>query len=150
MSDVENKIKELAEEAIGETPYEVVDVRISGGKRPSIQIFIDKPGGVDIEDCAIVSRKVEKVLDETDVINGPYNLEVSSPGIERPLVKSKDYLKYVGSKAKVKTKQKIENQKNFVGTIVSADEEAVTLSVDGQTKTLKYEDIDRANLVVDF
>lgn len=150
MGDVENKVKELAENTVAETPYEVVDARMSGGKVPALQIFIDKPGGVNVDDCAVVSRKLEKVLDENDVIKGSYKLEVSSPGIERPLVKSKDYLKYVGSKAKVKTKYKIENQKNFVGTIVGADDEQVTLSIDGQTKTLSYRDIDRANLVVDF
>lgn len=150
MSDVENKMKELAEDAIKDTPYELVDVRMSSGKKPAIQVFIDKPGGIKVDDCVTVSRSIEKVLDEDELIKGPYNLEVSSPGIERPLIKGKDYVKYIGNKARVRTKEKIENQKNFIGTIVKADDEEVTLSTDGQEKTLKYKDIDKANLVVEF
>lgn len=150
MADIDNKIRELANKTIDSSQYELVDVRIVGGRAPVIQVFIDKPGGIKVEDCALVSRSLEKELDKGNFVAGSYTLEVSSPGAERPLVAGRDYAKYIGSKAKVITKEKIDNQKKFKGTIVKADDKGVTLSMDGTEKKLSYSAIDRANLVVEF
>ncbi len=131
---------------------ELVHVEIAGTKRDLVvRIYIDKEGGVTIEDCSIVSRGIEEVLDSEDFIPSRYVLEVSSPGIERELYSLADFVKFTGQLAKVKLKTEIDGQKTFVGPIVSVDGESIT--VDDRTKgavAFDYPDVSKANLKIDL
>lgn len=131
---------------------ELVHVETAGTKRDMVvRIFIDKEGGVTIEDCTTVSRGVEEVLDSEDVIPVRYVLEVSSPGIERELYSVADFVKFTGQLAKVKVKTEIEGQKTFVGQIVSVDGEKIM--IDDRTKgaiSFEYREVSKANLKIDL
>ncbi len=131
---------------------ELVHVDIAGTKRDLVvRIYIDKEGGVTIEDCTIISRGVEEVLDSEDFIPSRYVLEVSSPGIERELYSLGDFVKFTGQLAKVKVKTGIDGQKTFVGTITEVDGESIT--IDDRTKgvlSFEYSEVDKANLKIDL
>jgi ribosome maturation factor RimP len=146
------RIRQIAETVAAESELELVHVEIAGTNRDSVvRIFIDKEGGVGLDDCSAVSQKVESVLDEEDFIPTRYVLEVSSPGIERQLYSLKDFSKYSGQMAKIKTKIEIDGQKVFVGTIAEVDGQTVTL--DDKTRgavTINYDDIAKANLKIDL
>jgi len=144
-----NKIATKVAKAVG---IELVHVEIAGTKRDVVvRIYIDKKGGVTIEDCSIVSRSVEEVLDSEDFIPSKYVLEVSSPGIERQLYSLNDFVKFAGHLAKVKTNTEIDGQKTFVGPITQVDGETIT--VDDRTKgivSFAFSDVAKANLKIDL
>ena len=131
---------------------ELVHVEIAGTKRDVVvRIYIDKEGGVTIEDCTNVSRGVEEVLDSEDFIPSKYVLEVSSPGIERELYSLADFVKFTGQLAKVKVKTEIDGQKTFVGPITAVDGETIT--IDDRTKgevSFEYSDVAKGNLKIDL
>ncbi|MEO6654565.1 MAG: ribosome maturation factor RimP [Pyrinomonadaceae bacterium] len=131
---------------------ELVHIDIAGTKRDLVvRIYIDKDGGVTIEDCSSVSRSVEDVLDSEDFIPLRYVLEVSSPGIERELYSLNDFVKFKGQLTKVKLKTEIDGQKTFVGPITEIDGESITL--DDRTKgvvSFNYPEVDKANLKIDL
>ena len=131
---------------------ELVHVEVAGTKRDAvIRIFIDKEGGVTLDDCSSVSRAIEEVLDGEDKIPSKYVLEVSSPGIERQLYSLKDFIKFTGHLAKVKLKNELNGQKTFVGVITSVDGDEIT--IDDRTKGITrfdHSEIDKANLKIDL
>jgi len=131
---------------------ELVHVDIAGTKRDAVvRIYIDKEGGVTIDDCSVVSRGVEEVLDSEDFIPSKYVLEVSSPGIERQLYSLSDFVRFTGRLAKVKTKIEIDAQKTFVGYIAGVDGNKIT--IDDRTKgivSFDYADVEKANLKIDL
>lgn len=131
---------------------ELVHVEIAGTKRDAVlRIYIDKDGGVTLDDCGAVSRKIEEVLDTEDLIPSRYVLEVSSPGIERQLYSLADFVKFTGLLAKVKTRSEIDGQKTFVGPITEVIGENIT--IDDRTKgtiSLEYSDVEKANLKIDL
>lgn len=147
-----DQVRKIAEEAVKDSPIELVHVEIAGTKRDSVvRIYIDKEGGVTLDDCAAVSQKVEAVLDGEDIIPSRYVLEVSSPGIERQLYSLADFVKFTGHLAKVKTKAEIDGQRNFVGTIVSVD--GTEIEFDDRTKgtvAFDHSDVEKANLKIDL
>ncbi|CAN5568718.1 ribosome maturation factor RimP [soil metagenome] len=144
-----SKIAARVAEASG---IELVHIDISGTKRDLVvRIFIDKEGGVTIEDCSMVSRGVEDVLDTEDFIPTRYVLEVSSPGIERELYSLSDFVKFTGHLAKAKLKNEIDGQKTFVGPILEVDENKIT--IDDRTKgivSFTFDDVAKANLKIDL
>ena len=131
---------------------ELVNIGIAGTKRDLVvTIFIDKEGGVTLEDCTVVSRGIEEVLDSEDVIPTRYVLEVSSPGIERELYSLADFVKFTGQLIKVKVKTEIEGQKTFVGEITSVDDDKITIN--DRTKgavSFEYSEVAKANLKIDL
>ena len=117
------KINEIAEDIVGKHSLELVRADVIGSaKNPTVRVFIDKPMGISHEDCAAVSRDLSKVLDEKDFISSAYILEVSSPGLERELYNLKDFEKFAGNLAKVRTRMAIDGQRNFRGTIKAVEE----------------------------
>src|SRR4051812_8621468 len=146
------KVRAVAEKAAADRQIELVHVDISGTKRDSVvRIYIDKEGGVTLEDCTNISRDVEAVLDVEDFIPTRYVLEVSSPGIERELYSIEDFRKFAGRLAKIKMREPIDGQKTFVGTIEAVDAGTVTLME--RTKglmTVDYADISKGNLRIDL
>jgi ribosome maturation factor RimP len=149
---ITERIGKIAESAAQDAGLELVHVEVAGtGRKPTVRIFIDKPGGVTIEDCSNISLRVGKVLDEEDFIPSAYMLEVSSPGLERGLYNLKDFEKFAGQKAKVKTVEAINGQKNFRGTIVAVEGENVIFedNINGNV-TISHQTVKKANLEVDF
>jgi len=152
MHSIGDRIENIASAAAAVFGVELVHVEIGGTKRDVVvRIFIDKPGGVSIEDCSDVSCSIEATLDEEDFIPSRYVLEVSSPGIERELYSLGDFVKFVGRLAKVKMKAGIAGQKTFAGTITSVEGEEITFE-DRMRGLMKFmfEDVDKANLKIDL
>lgn len=116
------------------------------GSYSSLRIFIDTPSGATLEDCEKVSRQVSALLDVEDPINGHYQLEVSSPGIERPLFTRAQYLKYVGQMVKIRTQTPIDKRRKFQGILTEVTDEDVILKVEDELITLPWSSIDKAQL----
>jgi len=121
------------------------------GKRSLLRIFIDKqPDGVLVEDCERVSRQVSSVLDVEDPIPGEYTLEVSSPGMDRPLFRLEQYSGYVGGMVEVKLRVAFENRRNFKGVLKGIEDDEVVLETDGEEYLLPYELIDKARVIPSY
>ena len=149
---IAERIDEIATKAASQSGVEFVNSEIAGSKRNmTVRIYIDRPEGVTLDDCSTVSRAIEEVVDAEDFIPSAYVLEVSSPGIERPLFTIQDFEKFAGKKAKVKTSEPINGQANFIGRIESVDGEEIVLEdrTNG-TVRLPFERIVKANLKVDL
>jgi ribosome maturation factor RimP len=149
---IPERIEKIAAEAARENGVEFVHSEIVGAKRNmTIRVYIDKEGGVSVEDCSAVSRSVESVLDADDFIPTAYMLEVSSPGLERGLYSIDDYRKFAGKKAKVKTGEAINGQTNFTGRIVEVDGgDIVFEDKTNGTVRIPFPSVAKANLRVDL
>jgi len=156
-AEIVAKIEEIAERVAQPEGIEVVEIDLKGGGRHQVLlIVIDKPAGVTHGDCELMSQQVGAVLDAEDAIPGTYNLEVSSPGVERKLLKWKDWERFVGEKAKVVLRQPIhlppapdKDLKYFEGVIARADGQQHTVTIelgDGAEVTFPMDQVDRANL----
>jgi len=125
--------------------YEVVDVQASGGGR-LLRLFIDKPGGVTLDDCAAVSRHLTRVLAVEGI--DYERLEVSSPGLDRPLRKSADFARFAGRKAEVRMRTPdATGRRKFVGVLRGAEAGQVSMELEGQMVVLSIDDVDKARLV---
>ncbi len=125
--------------------YELVDVQASNGGR-MLRLFIDKPGGITLEDCAAVSRHLSRVLAVEGI--DYERLEVSSPGLDRPLRKGADFARFAGPKAEVRMRTPdATGRRRFVGVLRGAEQGRVSLELDGQTVALELSDVERARLV---
>jgi ribosome maturation factor RimP len=146
-----DKIKEIVEPVISSMGLCLEDIElVKMGKRLILRVFIDKEGGVTLGDCEEVSREIEAQLDVEDPIPCSYTLEVSSPGLDRPLKKPQDFKRFCGRKIRVVTVVPIERQTFFIGEIIEAgDNEMVLLLPKDRRVTLEYKNISRARLEVD-
>ena len=145
--------KRIAGPVLEEMGYELADLKfVMEGGRWRLQFFIDKPGGITIDDCEAVSREIDTLIEVEDFIQGAYVLEVSSPGLDRPLNNPSDFLRFNGKLAKVKTNEAIDGQKVLTGRIDSPDGEGFNLIVHDGKKTvyIKYGQVDKARLEVEF
>ena len=111
-----------------------------------LRLYIDKPDGINLDDCASVNRQMGDLLDVNLEDIGPYSLEVTSPGPERPLAKQEDFDKFKGSRAKIKTSRPLNGQKNFTGVLRGIIGEQVNLQIGEQTVAIPYQDISKARL----
>ena len=149
---IDERIREIAAQVAKENKLELVHTQIVGANKSlTVRVFIDKEGGVTHDDCSIVSRQLEKELDEEDFIPGKYLLEVSSPGLERELYSLKDFEKFAGSLAKVKTSAAIDGQRNFRGRISAIENEEIIFE-DKTRGTIRfpYSAVAKANLEIDL
>ena len=138
----------LLEPTVERLGYELVDLEARlGGKGGLVRVFIDKPGGIDLDDCETVSRAVSALLDVEDPVPGNYNLEVSSPGLDRKLTKVEHFQRFEGDTVNVKMRFPIEGRRRFRGTLVSSDDENIVVEVDGESHSLPLKTIDTARLV---
>lgn len=118
------------------------------GRRRIVRVFIDTPAGVTIDDCERVSRQLSAVFDVEDIMPSGYDLEVSSPGLDRPLFTLAHYRQFLGQKVKVRTHIPHEGRRNFTGILTTADETSITLvDEQGQTWNLPFLDIDKGNII---
>ncbi|WP_376691428.1 ribosome maturation factor RimP [Wenzhouxiangella sp. EGI_FJ10409] len=148
---VSDKLQALLAPLVEDLDYEFVGIEYqSNPKNRLIRLYIDRPEvGIGIEDCERVSREVSALLDVEDPVSGQYTLEVSSPGIERPLFTGAHFARFVGEMAKVMLAVPMDGRRKFKGLIVGADDEQVVLDVDGEHFTLTVADIQRAHLAPD-
>src|SRR6202047_4364438 len=125
---VASKIEEIAQRVTGAEGMELVEVEVKGGgNQRLVRISIDKPEGVTHADCELVSQQVATILDVEDVVPGHYTLEVSSPGVERKLLKPQDYLRFQGKKVKIVLREPLENQRSWEGTLAGFENGTVFL-----------------------
>jgi ribosome maturation factor RimP len=149
--DVKEKIRQLAEPVIVSEGMELVHVEcVKMHTRWIIRLFLDKENGVTLDDCANVSNQLGDIFDIREVIKGAYTLEVSSPGIDRPISRDQDFVKYKNSKVNIKTNVKIEGIKNFHGILLDYIEEdgqkLVLIDIAGKIHRIPKQDIAKANL----
>ena len=148
---VVQEVTGLLEPILEEMGFELVDVVfLSKQGRWVLQLFIDTEGGVTIDDCARVSGEIGDLIDVRDILEHEYVLEVSSPGIDRPLKKQKDFYRACGRKVKIRTKEPVKGRQNFTGTLQSVKGNVITLDADGMIITLTVEELEKANLVYEF
>jgi len=148
MAKIEEVIFNLTEPIIEDNGLELVDVAfVKEGSEWFLRIFIDKDDGVNLDDCEKISRLVSDKLDETDPIHQAYHLEVSSPGIERPLKKTKDFIKFQGYLVQVKTFVPIDRKKQFSGKLETVTENEITISNENGLIVIPREKISKANLI---
>jgi ribosome maturation factor RimP len=146
------KVKAVLVPAVEAAGYEVVELEWKREQSAWIlRLFIDNPlGGVSHTDCERVSREVSAVLDVHDVVRQHYNLEVSSPGLNRPLRTPAHFRRFIGQKARIRLRRGIEGRRNFAGQILAVTAEAVKVEVEGKEWDLPFTDLDRANLEYQF
>jgi ribosome maturation factor RimP len=147
-ADIASKIEEVARRVAESEGLEVVEVEVKGGgNNRLVRIAIDKPDGVTHGDCELVSQQVGTILDVEDVVPGRYTLEVSSPGIERKLVKPQDYERFQGKKAKITLRDAVEGRRNWEGTLAGFADGAVKVETEpGKTRQFPFDQIQKANL----
>jgi ribosome maturation factor RimP len=150
MVDVE-KIRGMAERVASSEGLTVVDVELKGGRsNPLLRIYLDKPGGISHADCQLVSEQMSALLDVEDPFPGRYTLEVSSPGLDRQLTKSREFEYFVGRRARLVLREPVENEKVLEGRLVGFAEGVVKLDMgDRGTKQLPLSNISKARLLVE-
>ncbi|GMQ64566.1 ribosome maturation factor RimP [Vallitalea maricola] len=149
---VETLAEEILIPILEENRFELVDVEyVKEASNWYLRIFIDKDGGVTIDDCELVSRAFDSEFEDKDPIKEPYILEVSSPGLDRPLKKDKDFARSLGEKVEVKLYKSINKKKEFVGLLKSYDDDSITLELeDGEDWSIARTDIAIIRLAILF
>ena len=148
----EQKTEEILLPIIEEYGFELADVEyVKEGGTWYLRTYIDKEGGISIDDCEKVSRRLSDILDEKDYIDDTYIMEVSSPGLGRPLKKEKDFKRSLGKEVDIRTYRMIDKQKEFTGILKDYDKDTVTIELDDETlKTFEKGDIALIRLAFDF
>ncbi|OMH39076.1 ribosome maturation factor RimP [Motiliproteus sp. MSK22-1] len=123
---------------------------LSQGRHTVLRVFIESENGIQIDDCAEVSRQLSGVFDVEDPISGEYNLEVSSPGMDRPLFTLEQYLQYIGHKVQIKLRVPFDGRRKFSGLLKGVEEDEVVVEVDSHEYLLPIDSIDKANIVPQF
>jgi ribosome maturation factor RimP len=138
----------LIEPVISAMGYKLWGVEYLGqGKHSILRVYLDKAGGVNIEDCAQASRQISSLLDVEDPITGEYTLEVSSPGLDRVLFSLEQFQEYAGYHAKIRLTESFEGQRNFTGQIKTVRDDEIVLIIGDEEYSLPYELIEKANLI---
>lgn len=153
---IDRRLAEIVTPVIEDLGYELVRIRLMGGKTHTLQIMADKPdGGIEVNDCALISNSVSAILDVEDPLEEPFTLEVSSPGIDRPLTRLKDFDVWAGYEAKIETTELIDGRRRFRGMLAGIEDDEVLISLpekqdDGTPITigLKFDWLSDAKLVL--
>ena len=148
----EQKTEELLLPIVESNGFELVDVEyVKEGGNWYLRAYIDKPGGISVDDCEVVSRAFSDILDEIDYIEDTYIFEVSSPGLGRPLKKEKDFARSIGEEVEIRTYRAIDRQKEFIGILKEYDQDTVTIEYEDETtKTFERSEIALIRLALDF
>lgn len=151
-----DKIQALAAQVVGEQGFELIEVALSGsGRKILLRVILDREGGVTLEDCALFSRRFESLLDVEDPLAGSYTLEVSSPGLDRPLKTAADFKKNIGKLVRIITKTKIDNQSFFTGRLKDMIDNTIIISANKKGCKdidigIPIDELSRANLEIDI
>ena len=151
MSQLEKRLTAMLTSPVEALGYELVGVEfVRAGKHSILRIYIDHENGISVDDCAEVSHQASAVLDVEDPISTEYNLEVSSPGMDRPLFKEQHYAAILGEVVSIRLSMPINNRRNFKGKLLAAEDGVISVEVDGQTFDLAFANIEKGNLVPTF
>ena len=151
MTGLERQLTELLEAPVVAAGYELVGLEfVRAGAHSTLRIFIDHENGINVDDCAEVSHQVSAVLDVEDPISVAYSLEVSSPGLERPLFKAEHYQQFIGHEVSIVLKMAVANRRKWKGIIHSVDGETVVITADGQEEPIALSNVSKANLIPKF
>ena len=150
--EYEARTEQLITPIIERMNFELVDVEyVKEGGTWYLRAYIDKEGGITVNDCEAVAREMNEILDQEDFVEDSYVFEVSSPGLGRPLKKEKDYIRSMGKELEIRTYRAINREKEFYGILKAYDEKTVTIEMeDGQTMTFEKADIALIRLAFDF
>lgn len=144
----EQKLLDAIEPVASENDVEVVTVEVIGAKKsPVVRVYIDAEGGVSFQELTSAQEWLGELMDRIDPFPGAYTLEVSSPGIDRPLRTPEHFARFVGEEARIRCEAPVDGLSNFKGVLASADDDAVTIEADGVSHVVPYGNIRRANLV---
>ncbi|MFZ7203378.1 ribosome maturation factor RimP [Avibacterium avium] len=151
MATLEDKLSDLLKGSIEDLGCELWGIECQrAGRFLTVRIYIDKEGGVSVDDCADVSRQVSAILDVEDPIADKYNLEVSSPGVDRPLFTLEQYQRYIGEEIVVHLRIPVLERRKWQGKLEKIENDMITLLVDGQPQVLVFGNIQKANVVAKF
>ena len=148
----EQKTEEILNPMVEKHGFELVDVEyVKEGGNWYLRAYIDKPGGITVDDCEVISRELSDKLDEKDFVEDAYILEVSSPGLGRPLKKEKDFERSLGEEVEVRTYRAVNRQKEFTGILKAYDKDSITIELENEEKmTFARTDIALVRLAFDF
>lgn len=148
--NVQDRVAALIEGPLEEMGYELVRVQLSGGGRPVLQIMAERADGraMTVEDCADISHALSVLLDAEDPIAGAYTLEVSSPGIDRPLTRPRDFERFAGFEARIETREAIDGRRRFRGRLLGIDQGVVAIETDQGRAEVPLAGIVKARLVL--
>ena len=149
-ADLPRRIEHLLAPSLEAMGYEIVRVQLSGGRSPTLQVMVDRRDGgpTTIEDCTAISRTASAILDVEDPLEGSYTLEISSPGIDRPLVRPKDYERFAGSEIKAETGVAFAGRRRFRGRLLGIDQGMVRIALPEGAVDLPWQSILRARLIL--
>lgn len=151
LAKFEDKLTEMLRPAVDETGKELLGLEfISAGNNSILRVFIEHENGIDVDDCAEVSRQIGAILDVEDPISSEYSLEVSSPGLDRPLFTKAHYETVIGEEIQAKLGVPLNGRRKFKGILESIENDTLMVIVDGETYPLVINNIDKAHLVFNF
>ena len=146
---IDRRLAEIIQPVIEDLGFELVRVRLQGGKTATLQIMADRPeGGINVDDCGDISTAVSATLDVEDPLEDAYHLEVSSPGIDRPLTRLKDFETFEGYEARLETNQPIDGRKRFKGVLAGVEGDEVLINVEEGTIGLNFDWLSDAKLLL--
>lgn len=146
---IDRRLAEILRPVIEDLGFELVRIRLQGGKTATLQIMADRPdGGINVDDCAVISTAVSATLDVEDPLEEAYHLEVSSPGIDRPLTRLKDFATFEGYEIRVETNQPIDGRKRFKGVSVGVEGDEILINIEEGTIGLNFDLLSDAKLVL--
>jgi ribosome maturation factor RimP len=146
---IDKRMASIVQPVIEDLGFELVRIRLMSGKRTTLQIMAERPeGGIEVDDCALISTEVGAILDVEDPIEADYALEVSSPGIDRPLTRVKDFAAWQGFEAKIETSELIDGRRRFKGELAGVDGEEILITIPEGTIGLQFDWLDDAKLVL--
>lgn len=150
-TSITESISQIIEPVIQEESLELVDVEYKKiGKAWTLRVYIDKDQGITVEDCQKISRQIEDMIEIDELIVNPFVMEVSSPGLDRPLKKEKDFLRYRDKPVGIKTFSPIENRRNFQGIIQDCKDQILYLNEEGVSIKIPLDKIAKAKLIIEF
>ncbi|KMJ46038.1 ribosome maturation factor RimP [Xenorhabdus khoisanae] len=150
MSTLEQKLTEMISAPVEALGFELVGLEFIRARVSTLRVYIDSEEGITVDNCADVSHQVSAVLDVEDPISVLYNLEISSPGLERPLFKAEHYQRFMGEEASLLLRMAMQNRRKWQGIIKAVDGEMITVTVDGKDEVFALSNIQKANLVPHF
>ncbi|MCC8372804.1 MULTISPECIES: ribosome maturation factor RimP [Photorhabdus] len=150
MSTLEQKLTAMISAPVEALGFELVGLEFIRARVSTLRIYIDSENGITVDDCADVSHQVSAVLDVEDPISVLYNLEISSPGLERPLFTAEHYQRFIGEEVSLVLRIAMQNRRKWLGIIKTVDGEIITVTVDGKDEVFALSNIQKANLVPHF
>ncbi|MDG4646902.1 ribosome maturation factor RimP [Roseibacterium sp. SDUM158017] len=148
-TSIDRRMAEILTPVIEGMGYEVVRIRLMGGQTKTLQVMVERPeGGIEVDECAEISGAISAVLDVEDPLEEAYSLEVSSPGIDRPLTRLKDFETFEGHEARIETTEMIDGRRRFKGVLAGVEDDEVLINIDEGTVGLHFDWLSDAKLVL--